>query len=603
VLLAPGTSAASVGTRFIEKLRQISILGGVYPVVAALGLVALIVGLIGLVAVHATNREVRELEEVANRAYFAARANALIYAVVADSRGVYMSSEAADRATYGAGILKFLAELEANMVEWKEHVAPQDREGFARAQARAEEFIRFRTELVRLGNEVGQAAARAWGDNDVNRGNREAFNAEIDALAEANYAELAQLRARINAYSTWGFIFAATIMAGGIAITVVLIALMVARYRKDTATQVASKEAYLAEAQRLSHTGSFGWSAASGFVWSDETFRIFGMDRATIPNIEAVIQRTHPEDVDRVRHFIENARRDGQDCDLEHRLLMPDGGVKHLHVVARARRDDAGELEFVGAVMDVTAAKRAEEAVHKAQSELAHATRMTTLGELTAWIAHEVKQPLTAIVLGGTACLRWLAREPPAMDEARSSVEHMTGEAERANDIINRIRAMAKNSEPEKAPLDINDVIHEVVRLVQREMLANGASLRLDLAPALPVVLGDRVQLQQVLINLAINAIQAMASVADRPRNLRIRSQQRDDGHVLVAVIDSGCGIDANSMKELFKAFFTTKPSGMGMGLSICRSIIEAHGGRVSAANNAGPGATFQFTLPTSCTA
>jgi PAS domain S-box-containing protein len=602
-LLAPGTSAARVGTRFIEKLRQISILGGVYPVVAALGLVALIVGLIGLVAVHATNREVRELEEVANRAYFAARANALIYAVVADSRGVYMSSEAADRATYGAGILKFLAELEANMVEWKEHVAPQDREGFARAQARAEEFIRFRTELVRLGNEVGQAAARAWGDNDVNRGNREAFNAEIDALAEANYAELAQLRARINAYSTWGFIFAATIMAGGIAITVVLIALMVARYRKDTATQVASKEAYLAEAQRLSHTGSFGWSAASGFVWSDETFRIFGMDRATIPNIEAVIQRTHPEDVDRVRHFIENARRDGQDCDLEHRLLMPDGGVKHLHVVARARRDDAGELEFVGAVMDVTAAKRAEEAVHKAQSELAHATRMTTLGELTAWIAHEVKQPLTAIVLGGTACLRWLAREPPAMDEARSSVEHMTGEAERANDIINRIRAMAKNSEPEKAPLDINDVIHEVVRLVQREMLANGASLRLDLAPALPVVLGDRVQLQQVLINLAINAIQAMASVADRPRDLWIRSQQRDDGHVLVAVIDSGCGIDANSMKELFKAFFTTKPSGMGMGLSICRSIIEAHGGRVSAANNAGPGATFQFTLPTSCTA
>jgi C4-dicarboxylate-specific signal transduction histidine kinase len=273
--------------------------------------------------------------------------------------------------------------------------------------------------------------------------------------------------------------------------------------------------------------------------------------------------------------------------------------VKHLRVVARARRDEAGELEFVGAVMDVTAAKRAEEAVHKAQAELAHATRMTTLGELTAWIAHEVKQPLTAIVLGGAACLRWLGREPPAMDEARSSVEHMTGEAERANDIINRIRALAKNSEPEKAPLDINDVIHEVVRLVQREMLANGASLRLELAPALPVVPGDRVQLQQVLINLVINAIQAMASVADRPRDLRIRSQQGDDGHVLVAVTDSGSGIEADNMNELFKAFFTTKPSGMGMGLSICRSIIEAHGGRVSAANNAGPGATFQFTLPT----
>jgi methyl-accepting chemotaxis protein len=171
----------------------------VYPVVAALGLIALIVGLIGLVAVHATNKEVRELEEVANRAYFAARANALIYAVVADSRGVYMSSEAADRATYGTGILKFLAELEANMAEWNEHIAPQDREGFARAQSRADEFIRFRTELVRLGNEVGQAAARAWGDNDANRSIRTAFNAEIDALAEANYAELAELRERISA--------------------------------------------------------------------------------------------------------------------------------------------------------------------------------------------------------------------------------------------------------------------------------------------------------------------------------------------------------------------------------------------------------------------
>jgi signal transduction histidine kinase len=184
------------------------------------------------------------------------------------------------------------------------------------------------------------------------------------------------------------------------------------------------------------------------------------------------------------------------------------------------------------------------------------------------------------------------------MDEARSSVEHMIGEAGRASEIIERIRALARNSAPEKAPLDINDVIHEVVRLVRREALVHGASLRLELAPALPTVSGDRVQLQQVLINLVINAIQAMASLTDRPRDLWIRSQQRDDGHLLVAVIDSGCGIDASCMDELFKAFFTTKPSGMGMGLSICRSIIEAHGGQVSAANNAGPGATFQFTLP-----
>ena len=170
--------------------------------------------------------------------------------------------------------MKFLAELDANMAAWKQYVAPDDRNDFARAQARAQEFIRFRTELVRLGNEVGQGAARAWGDNDANRTSREALNREIDLLAKANYAELARLRAWINEYSIWQFMLAAATMAGGILLAILLIVLTFGRYRKEAATEVASKEAYLAEAQRLSHTGSFGWSAASGFVWSDETFRI-----------------------------------------------------------------------------------------------------------------------------------------------------------------------------------------------------------------------------------------------------------------------------------------------------------------------------------------
>jgi len=398
----------------------------------------------------------------------------------------------------------------------------------------------------------------------------------------------------------WQFLFAAATMAGGILFAVLLIVLMVGRYRKDTATQVASKEAYLAEAQRLSHTGSFGWSASSGFVWSEETFQIFGFDRATRPTVERVIQRTHPEDVERVQQLIDHAPSDGRDWDLEHRLLMPDGSVKYLHVVAHALRDEAGELAFVGAVMDVTAAKRAEQAVHEAQAELAHVTRMTTLGELTASIAHEVNQPLTGIVTNGAACLRWLGQGTPALDEARSSVEDMISDARRASEVIQRIRALSKKAEPEQAPLDINDVIHDAVRLVQRETLGHGASLRLELAPALPSVLGDRIQLQQVIINLAINAIQAMASVTDRPRQLLIRSQQHEGGHVLVAVADSGIGIEAKNVNQLFTAFFTTKPAGLGMGLSICRSIIEAHGGQVLAANNPGPGATFQFTLPSS---
>ena len=595
---AINASTANLREAFEQKLRQIPILGGVSAVGAALGVVALLVGVIGVHAVYNTNKEVRALEAGANRAIFAERANSLVYAVVMDSRGIYMSSKATDRANYGAGVMKFLAELDADMAAWKEHVAPEDREDFVRAQARAQEFIRFRTELVRLGNEVGQVAAREWGDNEANRSTREALNREIDALAMANYADLAELRKWINEYSTWQFILAAVTMAGGILLAILLIVLMVVRHRKEAATQVASKEAYLAEAQHLSHTGSFGWNPSSGFIWSDETFQIFGFDRGTSPTIETVIDRTHPEDVERVRQFIEGEPRDGKDYDLEHRLLMPDGSVKYLHVVAHPLRAGAGERAFVGAVMDVTAAKRAEEAVQEAQAALAHVTRMATLGELTAWITHEVNQPLTGIVTNGAACLRWLDKAPPALDEARRSVEDMISDARRASEVIHRIRALSKKTDAEKVPLDINDVIREASRLVQREAITHGASLRLELAPELPSILGDRVQLQQVIINLVINAIQAMASVTDRPRILLIRSQQSEDGHVLVAVRDSGTGIEAKSVDKLFKAFFTTKPSGMGMGLSICRTIIEAHSGQVSAANNSGPGATFQLILP-----
>ena len=338
-------------------------------------------------------------------------------------------------------------------------------------------------------------------------------------------------------------------MAGGILLAILLIVLTFGRYRKEAATEVASKEAYLAEAQRLSHTGSFGWSAASGFVWSDETFRIFELDRATAPTVEAVIQRTHPEDRERVQRFIERASRDGGDWDVEHRLLMPDGAVKSLHVVVHAVRDEAGVLSFVGAVMDITAAKRAEEAVQAAQAELAHVSRMTTLGELTAWIAHEVNQPLAGIVTNGTACLQWLGQKNPALDEARSSVEDMISDAQRRRRHP-RIRALSRKTAPKRAPLDINDLIQGVVRLVAREAQAHGASVRLDLAPALPAVVGDRVQLQQVVINLVINAIQAMASVTARPRELSIRSRQNEAGHVLIEVADSGHGIGSNNVDQ-----------------------------------------------------
>jgi signal transduction histidine kinase len=221
-----------------------------------------------------------------------------------------------------------------------------------------------------------------------------------------------------------------------------------------------------------------------------------------------------------------------------------------------------------------------------------------TLGELTASIAHEVNQPLAAIVTNGEACLRWLSRDGPQLDEVRGSVESMISDGVRASEVVRRLRALSQKADPQKVPLSLNDIINEVILLVQREVLDHRAVLRLELASTLPPVLGDRVQLQQVTINLLMNGMEAMASVMGRPRELVIRSGQDKPDWVLVAVQDSGVGIELENADRLFNAFFSTKPNGMGMGLSISRSIIEAHGGRMWAANNVGPGAIFQFMLP-----
>ena len=224
--------------------------------------------------------------------------------------------------------------------------------------------------------------------------------------------------------------------------------------------------------------------------------------------------------------------------------------------------------------------------------------RVTTLGELTASIAHEVNQPLAGLVASGAAGLNWLASEPPDIEKARQSIERIIRDSKRAGEVIHRVRALASKASIQKAPLDINNVINDVIALVQLELISHRVSLRIELAPDLPPILGDRVQLQQVVINLLMNGIEAMQSVMDRPRELIVRSRQDEAGQVLVTVEDRGAGISTEGASQLFNAFFTTKSGGMGMGLSICRSIIQAHGGRISAANNAGPGATFQFVLP-----
>jgi C4-dicarboxylate-specific signal transduction histidine kinase len=230
--------------------------------------------------------------------------------------------------------------------------------------------------------------------------------------------------------------------------------------------------------------------------------------------------------------------------------------------------------------------------------ELAHVTRMTTLGELTASISHEVNQPLASVIANAEACLRWLNRGTPDLDRARRSVEWIIDDGNRASEVIRRIRGLAKKSDIEKVPLDVNDVVRETIGLMQREVFSHQVALRMELVPALPAILGDRVQLQQVIINLMMNGIEAMQSVTDRPRELLIRSRQHEKQLVLVSITDCGVGISAENADRLFNAFFTTKSSGMGMGLSICRSIMEAHGGRLWATANIPHGATFQFTLP-----
>jgi len=502
--------------------------------------------------------------------------------------------------------------------------------------------------------------------------------------------------------------------------------------RDELETKVAERtaelqrsEAYLAEAQRLSHTGSFGWDVSSGkLYWSEETFRIFECDRADQPTVEFVQRRTHPDDRACVQQIIDRAAQERKDLDFEHRLLMPDGTVKYVHVVGHAsKEDESGTPEFVGAITDITERKHAEEILRRSEAylseaqrlshtgswacipatgehtywseeifrvtgfdpagglprfeeferrihpddrartkehfrtairekvdfdhgyrivhpggeireihvighpvlspsgdlvefvgtlmdvterrraeeerqALAHANRIATMGQLTASIAHEVNQPIAAVVTNAQAALRWLNIQPPDPEEVRQALDRIVSNGRRAGDVIGRIRALVTNAPPRNDQLDINEVILEVMALTRSELRSSGTSLQTQLADGLPLILGDRIQLQQVILNLIFNAVEAMSGSREAMRELLIRTEQDGSGGVLVAVRDSGPGPKTESLNRLFDAFYTTKPGGMGMGLSICRSIIEAHGGRVWATTNLPQGAAFQFTLP-----
>jgi PAS domain S-box-containing protein len=501
--------------------------------------------------------------------------------------------------------------------------------------------------------------------------------------------------------------------------------------RDELETKVAERtaelqrsQAYLAEAQRLSHTGSTGWDVSSGkLYWSEETFRIFECNRADQPTMEFVLQRTHLDDRADVQQIIDHAR-ERKDLDLEHRLLMPDGSVKYVHVVGHAvKEDESGTLEFVGAIIDITERKHAEEILRRGEAylseaqrlshtgswacipairqhtywseeafrvygfdpargpprfeefegrihpddrartreefktairgkadfdhsyrimhpggeireiqvighpvlgpsgdlveyvgtvmdvtarrraeeerqALAHANRITTIGQMTASIAHEVNQPIGAVVTNAQAALRWLNMQPPDWEEVRQALDRIVKAGGRAGDVISRMRALVRKAPPRKDQLDINDTIREVIALTGSELRGTGTTLQTRLAEGLPLVPGDRIQLQQVMLNLILNAVEAMSGSDEGSRELLISSEEGGANGVRIAVRDWGPGLKPESLDRLFDAFYTTKPDGMGMGLSICRSIVEAHGGRLWATPNVPQGAVFQFTLP-----
>ncbi|HET6215436.1 MAG TPA: PAS domain-containing protein, partial [Acidobacteriaceae bacterium] len=372
---------------------------------------------------------------------------------------------------------------------------------------------------------------------------------------------------------------------------------------KQAEETLLQSEAYLAEAQTLSHTGSWAWTSAAGETryWSEECYRVLGFDPyGGLPPFEAFWRRLHPDDRPRIMEEFERAKRERAEYEMDYRIVLSSGEIRDIHVVGHPVLTSSGDLvEFVGTVMDVTERKRADkqrEKLRQTQIDLAHVNRVTTMGELTASMAHEVNQPIAAAVTDANTCIRWLTRDHPDLEEARAAAMRVVKDATRASEIISRIRHVFNKGTPERELVDVNEIIGEMIFLLRSEATRYNISMRTQLAADLVQVMGDRVQLQQVLMNLMINGIDAMKDV-DGARELAIESQRAENDQLLVSVSDTGVGLPPQQADQIFNAFFTTKSHGTGMGLRISRSIVESHGGRLWAAANFPRGANFHFTL------
>ncbi len=364
-------------------------------------------------------------------------------------------------------------------------------------------------------------------------------------------------------------------------------------------SELRRSEEFLAEGQRLSSTGSFSWRVDTDvFTWSEELYRIYEIPQGAAVTLELIGTRVHPDDISFLNDMIDWARAAGSNFEHDHRLRMPDHSVKYLHMVAHATRDEDNRLEYIGAIQDVTQRRLSDEALGKARSELAHVARVTALGALTASIAHEVNQPLSGVITNAGTGLRMLGAIPPDVEGALETVRRTLRDGNRAADVIARLRALFGKKNFTSESVDLNEATREVIALSLNEFQRSRVVLRTELTEDLPPVTGDRVQLQQVILNLFLNASDAMSGVDDRPRQLLIRTELDEEDQVRVSVQDTGSGFESKYTEKLFDAFYTTKTAGMGIGLSVSRSIIEGHHGRLWASSNDGPGATFSFSIP-----
>jgi PAS domain S-box-containing protein len=373
--------------------------------------------------------------------------------------------------------------------------------------------------------------------------------------------------------------------------------------RKTAEEALRRSEAYLAGAQKLSHSAAFAHNLKENLYWSEELYRIWGFDPSRgMPSREACFQRIHPDDRDRVRQVVEEAVRQKQDYTIEYRIVLPDGTLKHLRSVCHPSYSPAGELvEVVGTVLDVTERKRAQEEherLRQLEADLAHLNRLSVMGELTASLAHEILHPIATARNNARAGMRFLEVSPPNLAEVMEALACVVKDADRAKDIVGRVRDHIKKAPPRMELFDLNVAIDEVLVMVRDAIENNRVAVRTCLMECEATVSGDRVQLQQVVLNLILNAVEAMSSVEEGARELSITTELSQTNGLLVAISDSGPGIDPEHLDRVFAPFYTTRTSGIGMGLSICRSIIDAHRGRLWAEANRPRGAIFQFTLP-----